>query len=218
MGKHLYNYNWDFFEKDSEELYYFLGFIAADGYISDNEIELTLNEKDIKILEKLRDLIVPDKPLIYRKNTKSYMLKISCKKRIPEFKKFYSMTTNNKHKEIKFPLIKKQYIKHFIRGYIDGDGSIGTAKAYRDDKIYIGIRLRILGNLNFLKELNNQTKNFVKHKTNSIRKKGTENVYEITYNFSTANALLEWLYKDSNIYLERKYIKAEKIWKDEDIV
>lgn len=88
MGKHLYNYNWNFFEEDSEELYYFLGFIAADGYISDNEIELTLNEKDIKILERIRDLIVPDKPLIYRKNTNSYMLKISCKKKYQNLKNF----------------------------------------------------------------------------------------------------------------------------------
>ena len=39
MGAYKYNYNWDFFENESEELYYFLGFVAADGYISDNEIE-----------------------------------------------------------------------------------------------------------------------------------------------------------------------------------
>ena len=40
MDTHQYKYNWDFFEKDSKELYYFLGFVAADGYISDNDIEI----------------------------------------------------------------------------------------------------------------------------------------------------------------------------------
>ena len=30
----IYSYNYNFFNQDSEELYYFLGFIAADGYLS----------------------------------------------------------------------------------------------------------------------------------------------------------------------------------------
>lgn len=45
MGTYKYKYNWDFFEKDSEELYYFLGFIAEDGYINDYAIEIELSKK-----------------------------------------------------------------------------------------------------------------------------------------------------------------------------
>ena len=79
----------EFFNKDSEELYYFLGFVAADGYLTDNEIEIGINENDVCLLEKFRDLIVPDKPLYYRKRTHSYTLKISCKSLMNDFKNFY---------------------------------------------------------------------------------------------------------------------------------
>lgn len=207
MGIHKYKYNWDFFEKDSEELYYFLGFVAADGYISNNEIEIGINIKDKYMLEKFRDLIVPDKPIYIKEKTNSCTLKISCKSRINRFKDFFSMASNKKHKEMIFPTIEDKYIKHFIRGYIDGDGTIDTTKAYKGDKVYIGLRLRILGNYEFLHELNKITKTIYPHKTNAINKKGKENVYIVTYNFSTAKALLKWLYEDSNIYLNRKHAK-----------
>lgn len=211
MGVHKYNYNWDFFEKDSEELYYFLGFVAADGYISNGEIEIGLNEKDLSLLQKFRDLIAPNKPIYHKKRTNSYTLKISCLNKINNFKKFYSMVSNKKHDEMLYPNIPDKYQKHFIRGYIDGDGTIGPTKSYQIvkgvKKTYIGLRLRILGNENFLKELNATTQQFCQHKTKAINKKKGENVYCITYNFKTADSILQWLYEDATIYLDRKYNK-----------
>lgn len=211
MGTHQYKYNWDFFEKDSEELYYFLGFVAADGYISDNDIEIGLNIKDKCLLEHFRDLIVPNKPIYDKRNTNSCLLKISCTSKISKIKELFSMSSNKKHCEIKFPDIPQKYWKHFIRGYIDGDGCIDTTKAYRGEKIYIGLRLRILGNYDFLNKLNDITKNIYPHKTNAINKKGFENVYVLTYNFSTAKNILKWVYDDCTIYLKRKYDKYNEL-------
>ena len=208
MGTHKYDYNWNFFNEDSEELYYFLGFVAADGYLTDNEIEIGINENDVILLERLRDLIVPNKPLYYKEKTHSYTLKISCKSLMNDFKNFYGIATNKKHLEMSFPHIPSEYVRHFIRGYVDGDGCIDTAKGYRGEKIYIGKRLRILGNYNFLYSLNEKTKEIYNHKTNAINKKGKENVYVITYNFKTATNILHWLYDDCNICLPRKQAKA----------
>lgn len=207
MGVHKYKYNWNFFENDSEELYYFLGFVAADGYLSSQEIEIGLGEKDLYLLEKFRDLIVPDKPIYRKERTNSYTLKISCKSKLPNFKEFFYMLSNKKHKEMSFPNIPNKYIKDFIRGYVDGDGTIDTTKGYRGNKVYVGPRLRILGNESFLRELNDHTRKSIIHKTNAINKKGKENVYIITYNFSVATAILNWLYLDSKIHLNRKYTK-----------
>lgn len=205
MGSYKYKYNWDFFETDSEELYYFLGFVASDGYISDNEIEIGVNEKDEKLLQRFRDLIVPDKPLYRKARTNAVVLKISCKSRTESFKKFFGMTSNKKCFEVHFPMMPRKYWKDFIRGVVDGDGCIDTTKGYRGNKIYLGPRLRILGNHDFLQKLNEVTKTAYPHKTNAIARKGKENIYCVTYNFSTANKLLHWLYDDNCICLDRKF-------------
>lgn len=213
LGTYIYHYNWNFFDTPSEELYYFLGFVAADGYISGNGIEIGLAKNDIALLERFRDLICPEKPLYVRTKTNSFTLKISCKNKISKFKNFFSLKSNNKGQEMKFPDIPKKYVKDFIRGYIDGDGCIDTTKAYKGNKTYIGPRLRILSNFDFLTTLNEKTKDFVLHKTNAISKKGKDNVYCVTYNFSTAKNLLKWLYKDCKICLDRKYQKAKEVTK-----
>lgn len=211
IGTYKYQYNWNFFEQESEELFYFLGFVAADGYLSDNEIEIGVNEKDVSLLERFRDLIVPGKKLYHKVKTNSYTLKISCRSKMQDFKAFYSMQTNNKCYEVKFPGIPDQYVKDFIRGYVDGDGCIDTAKAYRGDKVYIGPRLRILGNYTFLSELNAATKKFCEHKVNAVSKKGKENIYYLNYNFKTARALLTWLYDGCTICLDRKKDRAQLV-------
>ena len=211
MGTHKYNYNFDFFNTDSEELYYFWGFVSADGYLSNDSIEIALNQKDRSILDRFTELIVPDKPLSYKKKLNAYVFKIGVKKYINEFKKFLGMTTNNKHDELRFPNIPEQYIKDFIRGYVDGDGCIDTTKAYRGNTVYIGPRLRILGNKNFLESLNEMTKKFIKHNVNMIPKKGKENVYCVSYNFKTAREILKWLYENNNISLARKSKKANEV-------
>ena len=208
MGTPIKHYKLDFFEQDSEELYYFLGFIASDGYITDERIEIYLNIKDEAIIKKFVELICPDATIKYDGKTNSCGFTIYNKVLAAKYKKFFSMTTNKKAFELRFPLIPINYIKDFIRGYIDGDGCIDTTKSYRNNKAYVGPRLRILGNYEFLKTLNEVTKVFVHHNTNAIAKKGKENVYYVAYNFSTAERLLEWLYKDSKISLERKYNKA----------
>ena len=114
---------------------------------------------------------------------------------------------------MKFPEVPKKYLKDFIRGYVDGDGCIDITKGYRGNKVYIGPRLRILSNYDFLSSLNEKTKEFISHNTNAISKKGKDNVYCVTYNFSTARNILKWLYKDCKICLIRKYNRAKEVTK-----
>ena len=208
MGIQKRKYNLDFFKKDSEELYYFLGFIASDGYVNDGCVSLTLNIKDEDMVKQLKDLTCPNAPLKYHSKTNSVGFSLYLSEIALKIKRYFRMDSNKKSFELNFPNIPQEYIKDFIRGYIDGDGCIDTTKGYKKNKIYIGPRLRILGNYDFLYELNLATKEFIDHKTDSITKKGRENVYYLTYNFSTADKLLNWLYKDANIYLKRKYDKA----------
>jgi len=205
MGVYKYDYNWNFFT-DSEQMYYFLGFIAADGYISDSSIEIGVNIQDRYLLEQFRDWIVPDMPLHDKPNTNSVTLKLNCRNRVWMFKSFFNMTTNKKGLEIRYPnCIPDQYTKDFIRGIIDGNGSIGIQKAYRGEKVYYGPRLRIFGNKNFMEDINDQIKRFILHKVTHAHKKGRENVYYLDYNFKTARNILHWVYDNNQVCLLRKY-------------
>lgn len=211
-----YNYNEDFFNKNSQELYYIYGLLAADGYINkeSNTVELALNSKDVHIVEEIRDIICKDKPIYNKKNVDAYMLKICNKNIAKNIHNFLSMTSSKKHETMKFPKnMNEKQVKSFIRGYIDGDGTIDTTKGYKGRKVYIGARLRILGNYDFLYELNKETKKYIKHNTNAILKKGKENVYCVTYNFSTANNILNWIYDNSKIHLKRKNDRYNEILK-----
>lgn len=220
MGVALYTYNMDFIENtDNQEYWYIAGLLAADGYISDECIELSLWENDIDIIKKIRDIICPDKPIYTKKQSGAKVLKLNNRIMSAHFKDLFGMTSNQKHTEMTFPDVPSHYLNDFIRGYFDGDGTVDTTKAYQivsgEKRIYQGVRVRILGNYDFLSKLNQSIKEFVPNKTKAISKKGKENVFVVTYNFSTAQGIIEWFYKDSpSLYMKRKRNKATQIFSD----
>lgn len=211
MGVAKYPINYDFFDSDSEELWYFIGLVANDGYISDDRVELCLNNKDEHILAKLRDLICPDKPLYHKRSTHATKFTIHSRNVAARLKAVLSMQSNNKHCEMRLPFIPRQYAKDFVRGIIDGDGCIDTTKAYRDGRVYIGPRLRILGGREFLTQLMELIRDFEPNNTRSVAKKGAENVWCITYNFRIAEAVLRWCYESNSICLFRKYNRFKEV-------
>jgi intein-encoded DNA endonuclease-like protein len=129
-----YYINETFFDNiDSEEKAYTLGMFYADGSNNINRYKayIMLAEEDVDILEKIRNLVSPEKPLLYQKrkdgnpkHQNRYMFYIDNKHISIQLEKLGCVT--NKTYILKFPewLDKKLY-KHFIRGYFDGDGHVG---------------------------------------------------------------------------------------------
>jgi hypothetical protein len=207
--KSKHNYFTKPLTEDSEFKYYFLGMICADGWVSkdSSRVELTLKEGDKDFLEILARNLT-DRPLSYRQKQRAYRLTLEN----PEIKKALMLFINSFDKTLNlvFPSgIPDKYLKHFIRGYIDGDGTIGVKVSYRRvqgiRKQYPGTRLRILGTKAFLFGLSQNLMrlglvNFVREPS----KKGKENVYYTEYAFVSADRILSWLYKDVNFYLPRK--------------
>ena len=110
---------------DTEEKAYWLGFLYADGSVSSKEhkIELGLAEQDLKQIEKFRDFIGIMNKISYRSTTKSYRYSFrseSCKEDlikqgcVPKKSLILNFPTENQ--------VPKNLIRHFIRGYFDGDG------------------------------------------------------------------------------------------------
>ena len=110
--------------------------------------------------------------------------------------------TPNKSLTLKFPdesiFTDKSLIRHFIRGYFDGDGCISYANKNHDIP-----SLSVIGTLDFLnsmssKLLNKKYKLINNSKINSITK-------VLLLSPSTSLIFMYILYYGSNIYLKRKY-------------
>ena len=107
--------------------------------------------------------------------------------------------TPNKSLTLKFPNINifksKRFIIDFIRGYIDGDGCISYNNIEKSR-----MSLKILGTYDFLYNLQKQ---LPLEKDNKLNKQ--ENIYELAFNDRRGLYICSLLYKNANIYLDRKY-------------
>ena len=93
----------------------------------------------------------------------------------------------------------KSLIRHFIRGYFDGDG------CFSQEKIKSGIypRLSLLGTLNFVNKVKEICGNI-----GSISEKIRKNkYYQLRFNRVESISFMNYIYSDCQIYLDRKYEK-----------
>lgn len=205
----MYSYNEDLIKKDSEFKYYFLGLIASDGWVSDksNRIELCLNKRDKHILIQIRDLLCPGKKIVDKQKQNAFRLTLENKTIWREVTKY--LDPGNKTFSLIFPYgIPGQYIKDFIRGYIDGDGNISVKRGQRklsdgSIKYYYGLRLRVLGTRALLQGLHMNLKLYCNNKFN-VKPHKKDGVYYIEYGFSAAENVLNFIYRDATYYLLRK--------------
>ena len=216
MGKYVYNK--DFFEKiDTEAKAYWLGFLYADGCINRiyrgekvkaMDLELGLARIDenhlYKFLNDLESNIeVKRKTNRYKGKTyESSRVHVCCTKMCRDLIKLGC--TPQKSLDIVFPsneLVPENLIKHFIRGYFDGDGCISPSNQCNT------IICNIVGTKNFLVHVceylhKNEIINFIP----KIYKKG--NAFEVFFHGNENNKkFLSWLYDDAIVYLDRKYKK-----------
>lgn len=196
----------DFFSIiDTEEKAYFLGFLYADGYNQKdkNIVRMNLHEKDKKILEKLTNIIQPSKKLYYSNKKKQYSIQIVSEQMCTDLN--YHGCVQAKTKILTFPkTVPNNLIRHFIRGYFDGDGCIHI-KQKENNKI-TGFFI-LLGTFDMIFKLQENFQNQCNTKTKKIYGTKKKNIilYRITYcSKSELLNIREFLYKDSNIYLDRK--------------
>lgn len=129
---------------DSEDKAYLLGWMYSDGYIGKEQspnsdyvakrLGLSVGDKDVEILELLRDKLKTNNQIHHYKTGKS-----GYKENVPYCRLLVSSNTlvdgllehgvvYNKSNIIKAPIdIPYDMRRHFIRGYMDGDGSISIS-------------------------------------------------------------------------------------------
>ncbi len=206
-----YFFNENFFEViDTEEKAYWLGFIMADGCVSSSNKNTTtdrlcinLKEEDIDHLVKFQNSInsfckikiktIENKKRNFISNTAC--LHISSTKLCSDLESL-GICRNKTGKE-SIPNISKHLIRHFIRGFFDGDGSITNKKSFR----ICSASRDILESINTFFEAELGITFAIYQDKKSIKP-----FFTIDSNHSKKNKkALDCIYKDSITYLDRKY-------------
>ncbi len=202
MANRKYHINENYFNKiDSEEKAYWLGFIYAEGNVYKNtlSIELGISDKDhlIKFAESVGKFSIDGK-----KDGRSCRVRFNSKKLISDLERHGIHP--NKSRTLIFPKIDKHLQKHFIRGFLDGDGwiSLRTRKSNWKKQLYIGFGSL---SIDFLKSIQNIIFEETKTKGSIVIRKNSM-CGQLTWsgNKSSSN-VCEYIYKNSKIKLERKY-------------
>jgi len=119
-----YSYDFHYFRNYTPENSYWMGFIDADGHVDTKRgrVELKLHCRDVDRLIALRDSVSGNFP-IYQFRTRPFA-------GILMFSRDMVSDLVQKNIGVKSPDLKpprgipENYVRHFIRGYFEGDGSI----------------------------------------------------------------------------------------------
>lgn len=198
-----YYINQYFFETiDTEEQAYFLGIMYSDGSVSDDFFYLKLTDEDV--VQKFKKALQFEGPIEYKhykeKNYKdTYKLAVNCKKMVKDLIQLGCV--KNKTKVIELPNIRKDLIRHFIRGFFDGDGCLSL-----NNNVY-HCRFDITcASEKFLKQIRPIITEQALTNGNLCKESKYE-VWHLRYSGQQVKQILDWLYTDSTVYMERKYNK-----------
>lgn len=193
----MYTLNYKFFDDiKTEEQAYLLGFVLADGCVTDRSVGFY--SKDIDIIEKIK------KCLDYNGKEKCikgcWILTITCKYMAKRLSDIGIPHNKSKYIDIKKILlsIDKNLIKHFVRGMFDGDGSIRIYRYnyFNGPTVHFGYT----GTIDVV--------DFIKDFFGIHTKDQMEGNFIKTCRSSCKKDVLEYLgkiYDGATIYIDRKY-------------
>lgn len=190
---------------DTEEKAYWLGFLYADGYISynSNHFELSLQLNDLSHLEKFKNFLSWTKKIA----TDTYRCRC-CLANKHLHKTLNDLgCTPRKSLTLQFPTenqVPRELIRHFMRGYFDGDGCIRFInKNYKLNLPYT--IFEVLGTKEFLDKFNELLP--ISTISRKKDKRHLNNTVQLNFCGEKAIKNFDFLYENSTIYLERKYNK-----------
>lgn len=179
---------------------YWLGVMYSDGFISPNKYTnkfgITIKDTDKDLLIKFKEFLKYSGNINYYEASTAYGICNVGRLLIGNNKIVDDLIKNGvvEHKTFKIKkLPNTTYMDDFIRGYIDGDGSL--RKAYPN--------IRICGNKEFLQEIANYF--MIPYHLNPDK-----TIYNLAYNTKESEYLEKRLYKNAKYYLDRKYEIASR--------
>lgn len=212
-----YNYNENYFEEiDTEEKAYWLGFIAADGSIVNNGsvLEISLKQSDRNHLIKFANAIGETDRMVKDRNQKcsngkyypTSRISVCSSTMINHLAKYGIV--QNKGFNLVFPnFLKEELLRHYLRGYFDGDGSISTNGKNRNGSPKYALNL--IATESFLEDF----MTWLNHLGVSKIKLQNKNKMKVwnKVGINQIRIILSYLYDNCTIYLDRKYNYAREL-------
>ena len=220
----IYSYDVDYFSNiDTEEKAYWLGFIMADGYVSVSkttcELGIELSIKDINHLKKfnkclrgnvqVKEFVKPEHILFSGRKipeTKMCSIRLYKKKIIEDIIK-YGVVPKKTYVQKEPPIFNDELLNiAFLRGYFDADGSFTLNKKTKSGQFDItSVNLKILEYWRIYLYKKYKITSYISSCTNID---STVPCYKLHFKgLNNSYIFGQLIYKDANIYLDRKYNK-----------
>ncbi len=205
-----------FRDVDSQAKAYWLGLIFADGCIHGTSLSLSLARRDKAILVAFRQAIHSEAPVVdydYCHGAFSRLL-ITSFSLVADLNRLGA--TENKTQRITFPALDEELVRHFMRGYFDGDGSLYKSIA-KDSRYRLGFHHNWTFSLTGYKRFIEQFQNHLMqkchlHKTRlAARHSESPNVVTLRYcGFRQIACIDAFLCCDAEVLLDRKHVNGAK--------
>ena len=200
---------------DTPHKAYYLGLLYADGNNMPDRhaIRISLQERDVHILEKMKDDLEYSGPLRFidynsknKNHQNQWCLDITNKHMSYALEK--NGVCKNKSLVLTWPEHLEEHLySHFIRGYFDGDGCLYFAN---DNHC---VEVSFIGTEIFLTKLSDVVKEYLNIDMYIRSFNAKYNSAIRGARISSKNGVksfLEWIYKDANLMLNRKYNKYQQ--------
>jgi len=213
-----YSINHSFFKEiDTEEKAYWLGFIYADGYITARStkqkcIGIAIKSDDRGHLEKINKSMESNYKINTYTSKNEYgeceyvRLLVTSDQLFDDLKS--KGVIENKSLQLQFPSeeqVPSHLVRHFLRGYFDGDGSFSISP----DNYHLPYNLKICGTREILKGFMNIIGNENKLEK---RNKDDKNNWQLSVTKqSDVIRLATLMYDSATIYLDRKHERYQHL-------
>jgi hypothetical protein len=195
-AKRQYHVREDAFAEVSDEATaYWLGFLYADGCVLEAQgipqvLALWLAEKDRAHVEHCNGFLASDYPIRYDAKRRAHGVTIWSRALCQDLIRWGC--TPRKSGTLRWPDIPLALDAHFVRGYVDGDGSAFTTGRYSTPV------LSILGNDKLIESLSLAIYYGTNATSSTHRHSKSRNAYYLVFHGEyAAKAVGDWMYRDA---------------------
>jgi len=210
IDSRAYHVNENFFRNiNSEGKAYVLGLIFSDGSISSKKFYTNISSTDRSILEICKKLLNADTPIHHYKNCFSLII---GNRGIHKSLIALGVLQRKSWKEYSLPAVSPNFMRHFLRGFFDGDGSFFIDRREKNNYLCASFACN---SKTFLEEVKScLLKNNIEPQIIRYDKKDN-NTGSWQLRIAKKNSVknfTDFLYKNSKYFLNRKYNIVKKFY------